>query len=343
MGGRAAAAVADALQQLAVGNAGGDEEHVVRTHEIIRGQHAGQVVPGVEGALALLVVTGPQPALDDAAQALHRTGRDDAFRGATDAEQQVHAGTLAGRHDGARHVPVADEFDPGTGVAHLVDQVRVARPIEDDDGHILGAAPLGLCYGHDVLSDWGRNVDRLGGRGAGDELFHVEHRGRVVHRPAFADREDRDGVVHAFARQGGAVDRVDGHVAFRTVSVADLLAVVEHRRFILLTFADDHDALHGHGADQPAHRVHRSLVGAVLVPPPDPARCRHRGRLRDPDQLQGKVAVRRLSAHGQRVRDGATLGSGWNGMRSLLIWHGGLLVSSHASQDVSPLVLTYPG
>ena len=121
----AAGAVAHALHQLAVGDAGGDEEAVVAGDQVVGGEHVVgvEVVAGVEGPLPLLVVLGPEPALDHAVEALHRAGGDDALGGAADAEQQVDAGAGAGGHDRAGDVAVGDELDPGAGRADLVDQL----------------------------------------------------------------------------------------------------------------------------------------------------------------------------------------------------------------------------
>src|SRR5262249_38805535 len=91
------------------------------------------------------------------------------------------------------------------------------------------------------------------------------------------------------------VDRVHGDVTGRAAAVAYLLAVVEHRRLVLLTLADYHDAVHRDGVDEQPHRVHRGPVGAVLVSPADPPGGRHRACLGDPDQFQGQVPVRRLA------------------------------------------------
>ena len=45
--------VADAAQQLAVGDAGGDEERVVPGDQVVGVQHPVEVVPGVEGLASL--------------------------------------------------------------------------------------------------------------------------------------------------------------------------------------------------------------------------------------------------------------------------------------------------
>jgi hypothetical protein len=52
---------------------------------------------------------------------------------------------------------------------------------------------------------------------------------------------------------------------------ADLLAVEQHRRFVLLTLADDDDAFHRDGVEDDAHGVDRGAVGSVLVALPEPA------------------------------------------------------------------------
>ena len=65
--------------------------------------------------------------------------------------------------------------------------------------------------------------------------------------------------------QRRALERVDGDVDLRRRAVADLLAVVEHRRLVLLALADDDDAVHRDGVEHEAHRVDGGLVGGVLV------------------------------------------------------------------------------
>ena len=69
------------------------------------------------------------------------------------------------------------------------------------------------------------------------------------------------------------------------------LAVVEHRRFVLLALADDDDAVHRHGVEDGAHGVDGGAVGSVLVAPAHPPRRGQRRRLGDADELEGEVAV----------------------------------------------------
>ena len=166
-----------------------------------------------------------------------------------------------------------------------------------------GDSRFAFATRRDVLGDREPDVDDVGGLRAGGQLLHVEDGRRVEHRAARRHREHREGVAHAERREPGAVDRVDRDVALGAVAVADVLAVEEHRRLVLLALADDHDAVHGHGADQLAHRVDGGAVRAVLVAPADPAAGGHRGGLGDAHQLQGEVAVRRLDRRRQRRGD----------------------------------------
>src|SRR5829696_7232053 len=72
--GGAARAVVDAAQQVAVGDTGGAEEHVVALDQVVRGEDLVEVETGVDRALPLLVGLRPQLGLDLAAEALQRAG-----------------------------------------------------------------------------------------------------------------------------------------------------------------------------------------------------------------------------------------------------------------------------
>ena len=70
-----------------------------------------------------------------------------------------------------------------------------------------------------------------------------------------------------------------------------MLAVVEHRRLVLLALADHDDAVHRDGVEHRAHRVDRGLVGSDLVAAADPAAGAHRRGLGDAHELEREVAV----------------------------------------------------
>ena len=65
--------------------------------------------------------------------------------------------------------------------------------------------------------------------------------------------------------QARALERIDGDVDLGRRAVADRLAVVEHRRLVLLALADDDDAVHGDRVEHVAHGVDGGLVGGLLV------------------------------------------------------------------------------
>ena len=143
-------------------------------------------------------------------------------------------------------------------------------------------------------------VDHVGRFRARDELLHVEHGGGVEHGAALGDGQDGEGVVDAQGSQAGAVDGVDGDVALGAGAVADVLAVEKHGGFVLLAFADNHNAVEVDGLEEGAHGVDGCAVSLVLVAEAHPVAtgdCRGFG---DADKFKGKVAVRLVNANGKR-------------------------------------------
>jgi hypothetical protein len=77
----------------------------------------------------------------------------------------------------------------------------------------------------------------------------------------------------------------------RRAAVADLLAVEEHRRFVLLTFPDDHSAVHRHRTEDVMHSVDGRLIRGDLVALANEVgggECRILGYT---DQLKCQIAV----------------------------------------------------
>ena len=150
---------------------------------------------------------------------------------------------LRGR-DRGRDVAVADEVHARAGLAQLGDQVVVAVALEDDDGEVVDGAVLRLGDALEVLGRRRVDVDRVGRLGPDGDLVHVQRRAREEHRPALGDGDDGDRVRHPERREPRPLERVDGDVDLGPDAVADLLAVEEHRRLVLLALADDDDAAH---------------------------------------------------------------------------------------------------
>ena len=109
--------------------------------------------------------------------------------------------------------------------------------------------------------------------------------------PRSDDGDDRQRVLAAGGREAGAVDRVDGDVAGRSATVADVLAVEEHGRLVLLALADHDEAVEVDCGEEGAHRVDGGLVGAVLVAAADPRHGADRRSLRGPHEFEGEVAI----------------------------------------------------
>src|SRR4029079_6077067 len=90
-------------------------------------------------------------------------------------------------------------------------------------------------------------------------------------------------------------------------TVADRLAVEEHRSLVLLALADHDDPAHRDRVEHQPHCGARPPIARDLVAAPDPARRERGGRLRDADELERQVPVRDL-AHVRRsyIRPGAS-------------------------------------
>ena len=170
-------------------------------------------------------------------------------------------------------------------------RLLVARAVEHDDDDVADAAALALGDQLQGLGQGAVEVEQVGDLLAAGDLFHVDAGAGVEHRAALGEGDHREGAGHAEGAEPGPLERVDGDVDHGRAAVADLLAVVEHRRLVLLALADHDDAVHRDRVEDEAHRVDGGLVGGDLVAAPDPAGGGERRRLGDADELQREVAV----------------------------------------------------
>ncbi len=270
-----------------------DDEDILARDEVVREENAIEIVALVDERLALLRAARPELALDAASDALQRSGGDHSLGRAADPVQQVDAGLRPGGGDRRGDVAVADQVDARACLAKLPDQLVVAFALEHDDTDVGRPAAFRLRDGLNVLGRRGVDVDHADGVCSRGDLLHVDGCAGVEHRAALGDGDHRDRVRLSERRQARALERVDGHVDLGPGAGADRLAVVEHRRFVLLPLADDDDAAHDDRVEHRAHRVDRRLVGGDLVTAPDPAAGAHRRGLGDAHELERQVPVRR--------------------------------------------------
>ena len=118
------------------------------------------------------------------------------------------------------------------------------------------------------------------------------------------DRPRHDGLVREIRDAGARIRFIDdGDVDLRWRAVPDALAVVEHRRFVLLALADDDDPVDGDRLEDKAHRVdrrRRAVADALAV-------VEHRGlillALADHDDAVKRDAVEHMAhrVHGRLI------------------------------------------
>ena len=292
LGGRLPAAVPNALQEVAVGDAGGGEEHVLAGDEPVDVEDFIEVVAGVDRGLALGVVARPEPAEQLPAEALDRRRREHALRRPADPPEQVDSGLRGNGEQRRGDVAVADQPDPGSDLADLGDRGLVAGAVEHDHRHVADRLLLSLRDPADDLRERVVEAEAVRDLAAPGDLLHIDARARVEHRPALRERDHRERRGHPARGQRRSLERVDGDVDLGRAAVADPLAVVEHRGLVLLALADHDRAVHRHRVEQQPHRVDRGTVGGLLLAASDPARRGERRRLRDPNQLEREVAIR---------------------------------------------------
>ena len=114
---------------------------------------------------------------------------------------------------------------------------------------------------------------------------------RREHRSPLRQRDHRDRARQAARGQARAFDRIDCDVDLGLEAVADLLAEVEHRRLVLLTFADHDGAAHVDVGERRADRLDGACIRRYLVAAPLQRGGRQRPGFGHTQQLQREVAV----------------------------------------------------
>jgi hypothetical protein len=176
----------------------------------------------------------------------------------------------------------------------LAIKFRVARTVKDAGRDLARLDALGLGQRLDVVGRIGVQVHHAVriARANGD-LGHIAI-GRVQQAAAFGHGDHGQRVRHRLGAQRGAFQRVQRDVDLGALAQADLLADVQHRRFVALALADHHHAIHLDVVERGAHGVHGKLVGLLFIATAAQGGSGNGGSLRHAGNLDGQDTVQHV-------------------------------------------------
>ena len=163
------------MQEFPVGHTGGGEGHVLAADQVVDRISATQVLES-RGAGSLLVFARaqPEPALEVSPQALERAGGEHRLGQPAHPHHHVDPGAFERGHDGGGDVAVAEQTDPGAGLAHLFHQGFVPGPIQHNHREIGELQVLGEGDALEVVLDRIRDVDGAACLGADGDFLRVQ-------------------------------------------------------------------------------------------------------------------------------------------------------------------------
>ena len=275
VGPRAAAEEADALEQVAVGHAGRDEDDALAARQIVGAVHA------------VVVVDAHRPRTLASASLRDRSARGSRRRGTA-------APPRRGRPPGAPPMPItawtpvpatATEIAAVTSPSSMSlmrapacrssrDELGVARAVEHDDGQVAHIAVEAVGDDLQVLARPGGRDSTLSGRRRTDDSFSMYVSGACSSPPGSETAIDASAFGVPFATR---FVPSSGSTAMSTVGAVtrgppDLLADVEHRRLVALALADDDRAVDRQAVQRLAHRLDRG-AGRRRSLSPWPIQC----------------------------------------------------------------------
>src|SRR5581483_2755278 len=266
---------ANAAEQVAVRHARRDDDHLPRSQLLDREDAADVFDPGLVRLVDVAPRDRPELRAQLAAEAAKRRRGEHRLPRAADADREVVVRPPNGGRDRRGDVTVLDQLDPGACGADLLDQVLVARPVEDDRRHVLHRSPERACDRADVLADGPAEVDAPPRDRADGHLPHVHVR-ELHQRAALTDRQHRHRAVPAARHDAPALERVEREIDLLATG-ADLLADRERRA--ALRRADHDPPRDREQLERVPHPGERGLLRTLLVRPSEPARARERGAL----------------------------------------------------------------
>src|SRR5680860_502330 len=107
-------AIPHAIEEFAIGDAGGREKRFVSLHQVIDPPYPLQIDLFLACQHPLLLVARPQPALHVSTDAFEGAGGYHSLRRSADAHQDIDTSALHRREQGASHVTIDDELQAGS-------------------------------------------------------------------------------------------------------------------------------------------------------------------------------------------------------------------------------------
>ncbi len=266
-------------------------------------------MPCSRASLDLGPARRPELRLQLAAEAAQRRRRQHCLARAADPDREMVVRAAHRGADRRRDVTVLDQLDARARRADLLDQVVVARTVEDDRSDVVDHAAERVGDRADVVAD--RAVERdLPARARADRhLAHV-HVGQRRQRAARRGGDHRDRVRAAARDHRSSFERIE-------------------REVVLL-------------AAEPDHRSGGELLGLLLAADHDPAADRH-ALQREPRARERRLLRRLLSARpSQRAPASAARSvtraklSHWHGARSVLSATGTLAATTSVTPSAPP-------
>src|SRR6201987_130149 len=262
---------AHALEKIAVRDAGAGEDDFFAGSEVVGIVDAlGVIHAHFFQALLVFGLADDEACEDLAVKTAQSGGGEHTFGSAASAHNHVNAGANDGSGDAGGEVAVADQADARAGFPDVVDELLVARAVENDDDEVFDVAVEALGNGLQVVRNGGVEFNSAFARWPDDDFFHVKI-GRMEKAAFFAGSKDGNGVRRPSGAEVGALKGVHGGFGAWTnshgsaVVEADFFADVKHGSFVALAFTDDDGAIHLDLVHGGAHGFDGHFIGLVAV------------------------------------------------------------------------------
>ena len=278
---------AHAAEQVAVRDARRRHDDLAR-RQILGAEDSGVVLdPDRAQLLDLAARSRPELRLQLAPEAAQGGRREHGLSGAADADREMVIGAADRRRDRGGYVTVLDQLDARARTADLLDQVMMARPVEDDGRDVVHSPAECLGDRLHVLGDRAQEVDRPPGPRSDGELSHVHVRQRQQ-PPRLAHRDHRHRPVAASRDHAAAFERVEREIDVDAARAEDHAG---REPALVADRAEDNTPTDRQEVERDAHPVGSRFLRALLVGSPEPPRRAKRRMLGRP---QERLALARL-------------------------------------------------